>query len=246
MRYYDVMQVCLKDHQISAHYNSAPERRQDFCKECGARTIFACPKCKEDIRGEYEVPGVATFGFEVPVPPFCHKCGEPYPWTRTEHQEKSMVGIRQNDHWESIEFVCGKFHSVARQIKKRYNRRPSIEINDEYDVQDLLHALLKMFFDDIRPEEYTPSYAGGAARMDFLLKSHGTVIEVKKTRKGLSDKEIGNQLLEDIARYREHRDCRILVCFIYDPEGILSNPKGLIKDLSDESEGFSVRVLIHS
>ena len=25
-------------------------------------------------------------------------------------------------------------------------------------------------FDDIRPEEYTPSYAGGSSRIDFLLK----------------------------------------------------------------------------
>jgi hypothetical protein len=25
-------------------------------------------------------------------------------------------------------------------------------------------------FDDIRPEEYTPSYAGGSSRIDFLLE----------------------------------------------------------------------------
>ena len=101
-----------------------------------------------------------------------------------------------------------------------------------------------MYFDDIRPEEHTPSYAGGSARMDFLLKSHGIAIEVKKTRKGTSNKEIGDQLVEDIARYRKHKDCRNLVCFIYDPEEILSNPTGLIKDLSEESDEFSVRVLI--
>ncbi|MCK4565698.1 MAG: hypothetical protein KAU48_00165 [Candidatus Thorarchaeota archaeon] len=145
---------------------------------------------------------------------------------------------------ESKKLVCERFHLVAKQIQKRYDKKLSLEVNDEYDVQDLLHALLRMFFDDIRPEEHTPSYAGGSARMDFLLKSHGTVIEVKKTRKGLRDTEIGNQLLEDIARYRKHKDCRILVCFIYDPEEILSNPKGLIKDLSKESDEFSVRVLI--
>ena len=51
-----------------------------------------------------------------------------------------------------------------------------------------------MYFDDIRREEYTPSYAGGSARMDFLLKSHDIVIEVKKTRKELRDKDIGKQL----------------------------------------------------
>jgi hypothetical protein len=33
-------------------------------------------------------------------------------------------------------------------------------LKDEYDVQDLLYALLRIFFDDVRPEEWTPSFAG--------------------------------------------------------------------------------------
>ena len=57
------------------------------------------------------------------------------------------------------------------------------EIKDEYDVQDLLNALLRLNFDDVRPEEYTPSYAGSSTRVDFLLKKEKIVIEVKKTRK---------------------------------------------------------------
>lgn len=63
-----------------------------------------------------------------------------------------------------------KFHSVARQLRKRYNERPTLDVDDEYDVQDLLHALLRLYFDDIRTEEWTPSSAGGSSRMDFLLK----------------------------------------------------------------------------
>ena len=244
MSYYDVMQVCVKGHQITARYDDYPELRQDFCKKCGSPTIFACPKCKEPIRGEYNVPGVAAIGFEVPVPEFCHKCGESYPWTKTNHQIKSIDDKKQDNYLEEIEFVCERFHSVAKQIQRRHNNRSTLDINDEYDVQDLLHALLKMFFDDIRPEENTPSHAGASARMDFLLKGQGIVIEVKKTRKELHDKDIGKQLEEDIAWYRKHKDCRILVCFIYDPEGVLSNPTGLIKDLSQESDEFSVRVII--
>ncbi len=56
----------------------------------------------------------------------------------------------------------------------------------------LLHALLLLYFDDIRAEAWTPSYAGKSARMDFLLKNEGVVIEVKKTRLGLTDKELGD------------------------------------------------------
>ena len=77
----------------------------------------------------------------------------------------------RNDTDEVLERIFQKFHRVARQLRNRHNGRPTLDVNDEYDVQDLLHALLKMYFDDVRPEEWTPSYAGKSARMDFLLKT---------------------------------------------------------------------------
>lgn len=138
-----------------------------------------------------------------------------------------------------------RFHSVARQIKNRYNNRDTIKINDEYDVQDLLYALLRLYFDDIRPEEYTPSYAGSRTRMDFLLKKERTVIEVKKTRDNLKDKEVGNELILDIARYKAHPECSRLICFVYDPESKIENPRGLEDDLSNlTSDDLLVEVYI--
>ena len=62
--------------------------------------------------------------------------------------------------------VFTRFHKVARQLRTRHSNRVTIEVNDEYDVQDLLHAVLLLFFDDVRKEEWTPSYAGGASRQD--------------------------------------------------------------------------------
>lgn len=138
-----------------------------------------------------------------------------------------------------------KFHSITRQLRNRYNNRSTIIIQDEYDVQDLIHALLKIDFNDVRPEEYTPSYAGSSSRVDFLLKGERTVIEIKKTRSGLKDKEIGNQLILDVARYKWHPDCDRLVCFVYDPEGLIGNPRGLEDDLeTNSSEELLVEVYI--
>ena len=53
---------------------------------------------------------------------------------------------------------------------------------NEYDVQDPLHALLRPWVADIRPEEFTPSYAGSSTRMDFLLPAYRVVIETKIVR----------------------------------------------------------------
>jgi len=143
-----------------------------------------------------------------------------------------------------IERVFSRFHQVARQLRSRHQNRETLNVQDEYDVQDLAHALLSLCFEDVRAEEYTPSYAGKSSRMDFLLKRERIVVEVKKTRPTLDAKELSSQLIEDIARYESHPDCGALICFVYDPEGFISNPRGIEDDLNRDGEPFPVRVII--
>lgn len=131
-----------------------------------------------------------------------------------------------------LERLLRRFHRTVLQLKHRHDDRPPLLIEDEYDVQDLLHAILRGLFDDVRPEECTPSYGGGASRMDFLLKTEQIVLEAKVASPSLRDKKIGEQLIIDIKRYQSHPDCRHLLCFVYDPAGYLKNPSGLENDLS--------------
>jgi len=143
-----------------------------------------------------------------------------------------------------LERLCARFHLVAGQLRSRHGNRDTLHVEDEYDVQDLLHALLTLEHDDIRPEEWTPSYTGGSSRMDFLLKLEQIVIEAKKTRSGLGVRELGEQLIIDIQQYKRRPDCRTLVCFVYDPEGQIANPRGVENDLSGDKDGLAVRVII--
>lgn len=142
-----------------------------------------------------------------------------------------------------VEQICTRFHKAARQLVSRYENRQTLKVQDEYDIQDLLHAILWLYFDDIRAEEYTPSYAGKSSRMDFLLKRESIVLEAKMTRPGLGAKEVSTQLIEDIERYKSHPDCKALFCFVYDPEGFITNPRGIEDDLKRDSP-YPVRVLI--
>ena len=119
-------------------------------------------------------------------------------------------------------------------------------ISNEYDIQDLLHGLLKSLYDDVRPEEYAPSYAGGSSRLDFLLKREQIVIEVKMANEKLRDRMIGEQLVIDIKRYQTHPDCKALLCFVYDPGGFVKNAAGLESDLSGKHNALDVRVLVLS
>ena len=241
----DTMQVCLNGHVINTGFRENPHRNKDFCDSCGVQTITNCPnpECDKPIPGDLQDTGVIVIGFPKPAPDFCESCGEPFPWKGKK--EAKQLEAEAEEPIEELQRICSKFHGVVRRLRSRYNNRATLDVADEYDVQDLLSALLILYFDDIRPEEWTPNYAGKSARMDFLLKKEKIVVEVKMTRKGLADKEIGDQLIVDIERYKEHPDCDTLICFVYDPEDRITNSQGLSADLQNQSkDNLKVIVLI--
>ena len=160
-----------------------------------------------------------------------------------EDTDHSQLRIATSSE-DIVSLILRRFHTVATQLANRQRGRPPFELSDEYDVQDLLHGLLRLHFNDIRPEEGTPSHAGGGSRMDFLLKPEQIVIEVKKTREGLESRDVGDQPLIDIQRYQQHPDCKTLTCFVYDPDGLIRNPDGLESDLSKEQDGLTVTAII--
>jgi hypothetical protein len=140
--------------------------------------------------------------------------------------------------------IIERFPRVVYQLSKRYTKGPSFEIKNEYDVQDLLHALLEIHFSDIRREDPVPSYAGSSSRVDFLLKNEKIVIEVKKTRSTLNDK-VGDELIIDIEKYAIHPDCKTLVFFIYDPTQEIKNENQIINDLEmKHRDNISIKVKI--
>ena len=164
-----------------------------------------------------------------------------------QYIEKDYIVLENEktlDIENTFDLIFRNFHKVVKNLRNRYDTRCTIDVEDEYDVQDLLFAILQMFFKDIRKEEWTPSYAGNSSRVDFLLKEEKIVIEVKKTRKTMKDKDLGEQLIIDIAKYKAHPDCKNLVCFVYDPEGRIVNPAGIIKDLEKDNDNF-VKIYIN-
>lgn len=80
--------------------------------------------------------------------------------------------------------------------------------------------------------------------MDFLLKDEEVAIEVKKTRDTLKDKEIGEQLIIDIANYKIHPNCKRLYCFVYDPDSLIRNPRGIESDLTEVTDDLEVVVCV--
>jgi hypothetical protein len=157
--------------------------------------------------------------------------GEPH---GGEH-EPALAAIRK---------LCTGFHAVARQLRQRHDDRPTLDVEDEHDVQDLLHALLRLEFQDIRTERWMPGYAGGQERTTFLFGPQRLALVIKRTKPGLGGREIKQQLDLDMQRYSGRPDCQAFLCFVYDPEGRIANPRELEASLTRTDETGCVVVHI--
>ncbi|MBI2394546.1 MAG: DUF2321 domain-containing protein [Deltaproteobacteria bacterium] len=234
----DVQQICLEGHQITAALEHNPEYGQKFCRQCGAETITTCPSCKAPIAGAWHHPQIIA-PLRASIPEHCINCGGTFPWTGKRRDAAASLQIDA-----SLRRVFDRFHAVQMQLRHRNGGRQTLLIEDEYDVQDLLHGLLKVFFDDVRPEDVCPTYGSGTTRVDFFLKREETFVEVKKTRKGLAAKEVVDELLIDVGRYQARPDCKRLYCFVYDPEGRIPNPQAIEGDLTKKQGEVDVVVIV--
>lgn len=149
-----------------------------------------------------------------------------------------------SDPLEALRKVCQRFHAVARQLRLRKDYRTTLEVEDDFDLQDLLCALLKLEFDEVGADEWTPPYTGGSTRTTLLLNRDRLAVVAKKTRSGLTTKELAEQVAADVRHYASREHCAHLFCFIYDPEGRIGSPTRLESDLTSVSDSFTVDVLI--
>jgi len=138
--------------------------------------------------------------------------------------ESSALVIRLMNNWSNMISTFNNPRAGVTQIR----------LNNEYDMQYLLEAILRLFFSDVRPETYTPNYANKSNRTDFLLPKERILIETKMTRAGLDSKKLVEELIIDKEYYRKHPAIDRILCLVYDPERRIKNPEGL-KDIEELS-----------
>jgi hypothetical protein len=78
----------------------------------------------------------------------------------------------------------------------------------------------------------------------LLINRDQIAVVAKKTRSGLSGKELADQVTADSAYYRSQGRGSTLFCFMYDPEGRIGSPKRLETTLTSVSEHCRVEVLV--
>ena len=143
-----------------------------------------------------------------------------------------------------IRKICLRFHEVARHLRQRREDRPTLEVEDEHDVRDVLNSLLSLEFESVSTEEWSPRFARNTKRRDLVLQRERIVIVVIKTKPGLGANEVTDQLANDSQHYAAQRNCQTLFCFVYDPEGRIGDPQRLEAELTNTSGDLAIEVLV--
>lgn len=163
---------------------------------------------------------------------------------RLEIRKEKQTSVVQGPV-EIIRNVARRFDRAVSVLKDRKRDKPPFKVNDEYDLQDLFHALLRIQFDDIRTEVRTAKYSGSEKQMDFVIRNERIVVETKMASSVLREKVLGEQLNEDVTWYRKNKEnCKTLVCFVYDPDRVLKNPAELMEIETRSDPEFTVIVVI--
>lgn len=162
-------------------------------------------------------------------------------------RRRSSVKYSPADASNIIDHLLIHFDAVANQLQLRRLGRKKFLIRDEYDVQDLLHALLALFFDDVVNEAWNPSYGFSPSRGDFLLFHNGTIIEVKATHtmSGNVRKKLEKDLSDDLIKYSANPACKKIYFFVYDPQRKITKPRQFEQGIERvKMAGIEIRAII--
>lgn len=147
-----------------------------------------------------------------------------------------------------VERICARLPQTARVLANRSRKgRAPFDINDEYDVQDLLHSILRAYLKYSVQEDPLPKIAGAkSSRADISIEELGVLIEIKYARGPEDQKRIFEEYSQDLVLYAGWPSLRTLIYLIYNSAD-LKDPEAFDKLSGDQSvngKDFRVRVIL--
>ncbi len=117
----------------------------------------------------------------------------------------------------------------------------SIKINNEYDLQYIMYAVIKALYPSARKEVYQDN-GYKANRFDIMVEEIGAVVELKYTHTGEKEGRLFRELGEDAFFYQ----CQRLIIYVYDKQHIIHDVDNFVKALEREEgeAGKKVRVYV--
>lgn len=127
------------------------------------------------------------------------------------------------EEWrELVRRSIRKFRDSYAILNNISNTGKQLSLEDEYDVQRLLAAVLAPHFEHVYLEEPTRRIGHNAHRLDIVIRDIGTVIETKVLRQRGDLRKVSQQLKEDIEGYCLAKCCSYLLGFVFDLSGCIT------------------------
>jgi hypothetical protein len=123
--------------------------------------------------------------------------------------------------------VCARLQQAAKPLEHRRQGKTPFAISDEYDVQDLLHSLVRAYFKFVVSEEPIKKLANAkATRADFVVEALGTIVEVKYVHGPNDQGRIVKELGEDLLFYEQWEHLKVFIYLVYNASD-LRDPEAL-------------------
>jgi hypothetical protein len=138
----------------------------------------------------------------------------------------------------TLDDVADFLRAVPRGLRElssehRYDGRPTLPMNDEYDLQDFVRAFLKMRYAKATFEDAVGKVAGQGGRVDFALGDEKIFVELKVFK---SEADWKKSMLPDISskieRYSRDPKCEVIFFLVYDPGQKFRDARSAEADLS--------------
>ncbi|MHB8252158.1 MAG: PD-(D/E)XK nuclease domain-containing protein [Acidiferrobacter sp.] len=134
--------------------------------------------------------------------------------------ELLFSGIEESTHVPDVDLVerlCKRLPQAARILAIRSRKgKAGYEITDEYDVQDLLHALMRGYLKYSVQEDPLPKVAGAkSGRVDISVDDLGILIEIKYVHGPEDQKRLLEEYSQDLVLYAQWVHLRTLIYLIY-------------------------------
>lgn len=113
--------------------------------------------------------------------------------------------------------LCRRLPRVAQIFASRSRKgRAAFDVSDEYDVQDLLHGMLRGYLKHSVQEDPLPKTAGAkSSRADISVQELGVLIEIKFVHGPADQKRIFEEYSQDLVLYAKWPYLKTLIFLIY-------------------------------
>ena len=153
----------------------------------------------------------------------------------------------ENDNDCLLQYLQNFYMFLEALTEKKIDKRSTIKLEDfqnlkienEYDLQHFMYAVLKPLYPDIR-KEVSEDSGVGTVRADLKIPCLEVSIEAKCTRENMSLKKLTEEIEADIVHYKDSN----IVFFIYDRAKIIQDRQNYENHFNHVFDGKKIKVII--